>query len=460
MTAAEQAGLLPQAGTGRSSGRLFGHPRGLFFLAGTELWERFSFYGMEALLTLYMVEWLFAPDHARQVWGLAALRHAAEAISGPLAPQAFASEIFGLYAGLAYFTPPLGGFIGDRLLGVRRTVLLGSMLMAAGHLLMAYDRYFLVALGLLIVGCGCLKGNITAQVGQLYAVDDPARPQAFAIFNMSIAAGGLLGPFICGAVGEIYGWHYGFGVAGLLMLVAAIVYAAGAGAMPPERRKTTHRVASLGAAEKRNLLGILLVLLLGLFFSIPYYQLGNAYILFLHDHVDRHIFGIAVPATSLMGLDSVFVIAGTPLVMARWRRQANGGDDLAKIAIGCLLATIANAQLAFGAASGVNMSMIHAILYSALLGIGFIYQWPTTLALVSRLSPPAWQASLMGACFLSMFASLTTVGWLGSYYESMRPDRFWSIQAVIALAGAVLIFALRPLIAGLLHPAQQKDDAA
>ncbi|HEY0270713.1 MAG TPA: peptide MFS transporter [Sphingomonas sp.] len=443
---------------------LFGHPRGLFFLAGTELWERFSFYGMQALLVLYMVDWLLLPDHAAHVLGLATVRRAAEAISGPLGAQAFASELFGLYAGLAYFTPLIGGLVGDRLLGPRRTVMLGVLLMAAGHLLMAFDRYFLVALGLLIGGCGCLKGNITAQVGRLYPSDDPRRARAFAIFNMSINAGGLLGPFLCGAVGEVYGWHKGFGLAGGMMMVALVVYMAGRRWMPADRREPRIRPAPLAPGQWRNLAGIALVLILGLFFSIPYYQLGNAYILFLQDRVDRDIFGITLPATSLMGLDSLFVIAGTPVILASWRRRATrAGEpgDLTKIAIACLCAAAAYAQLAVAASGGGAVSPIHALIYSGLLGIGFVYYWPTTLALISRLAPPELHSTLMGGAFLTMFASFTAVGWIGSFYGRMAPDRFWLIEAAIALAGAALILATkRPVTRLLLLSTTEKDIAA
>ena len=148
---------------------LFGHPRGLLYLAFTEAWERFSYYGMTALLSLYMVGQLLTPGHAEHVLGLAGLRALLEG-NGPMSDQAFASLIYGWYGGLVYFTPLLGGIIADRLLGTKATVVLGALLMSAGHFFMAFDASFLIALGLLILGSGCLKGNISAQVGQLYPV--------------------------------------------------------------------------------------------------------------------------------------------------------------------------------------------------------------------------------------------------------------------------------------------------
>lgn len=145
-----------------------GHPRGMAYLAFTEAWERFSFYGMSGLLLLYMIQHLLQPGVAEGVQGLAALRAGMESVTGPLSNQAFASQLFSLYAGLVYFTPVFGGLLADRLLGQRRTVVLGALLMSAGHILMAFEAGFLWALAFLIVGTGCLKGNITAQVGHLY----------------------------------------------------------------------------------------------------------------------------------------------------------------------------------------------------------------------------------------------------------------------------------------------------
>src|SRR5678816_3401657 len=150
------------------SGTLGGHPRGLAILAATELAERFSYYGMTALLALYMTKQLLLPEHAGYVVGLASLRAMME-WRGPISNLAFASLIYGWYGGLVYFTPIIGGLIADRWLGAKRTVTLGALLMAGGHLAMSFDATFLLALLLLIAGSGLLKGNISAQVGALYA---------------------------------------------------------------------------------------------------------------------------------------------------------------------------------------------------------------------------------------------------------------------------------------------------
>ena len=166
----------------------FGHPKGLAYLAFTELWERFSYYGMTALLALYMTKQLLLPGHAEHVAGLAQLRDFFE-FRGPMSNVAFASLIFGWYGGLVYFTPLFGGVIADRWLGAKRTVTLGAVLMAAGHLAMSFDQSFLLALLLLVLGSGCLKGNVTTQVGALYPEEaESLRQRGYSIFSTGITA--------------------------------------------------------------------------------------------------------------------------------------------------------------------------------------------------------------------------------------------------------------------------------
>ena len=196
------------------SGERFGHPRALGYLFATEMWERFSYYGMRALLVLYMVKYLLASERAGDVLGLATFRAALESVFGPLATQPFASHIYGFYTGLVYLTPIFGGLLADRVLGQRRTVILGASLMAVGHFMMAFERLFLFALLVLILGNGCFKPNISTQVGALYPTGDRRRDRAFSIFYVGINLGAFLAPLVCGTLGEEFGWHYGFAAAG------------------------------------------------------------------------------------------------------------------------------------------------------------------------------------------------------------------------------------------------------
>src|ERR1700676_1006458 len=193
-----------------------GHPKGLFYLAFTEAWERFSYYGMTALVVLYMVNQLLLPGHVEHIAGFSGFRAAVESLFGPLSTQALASQIFGLYSGFVYFTPLLGGMIADRWIGQRNGVVIGALSMSAGHIAMAFDQSFLLALLMLVIGSGLLKGNIAPPVGGLYAgEDDTRRTRVFVIFSTGINIGAVVGPLLCGLLAQLYGWHYGFGVAAL-----------------------------------------------------------------------------------------------------------------------------------------------------------------------------------------------------------------------------------------------------
>src|ERR1041384_6202644 len=206
------------------AGELFGHPRGLSYLFATEMWERFSYYGMKALLVLYMVKYLLHPEHAQTVIGLAALKTSLEALFGPLDIQPLSSQIYGLYTGLVYLTPVLGGYLADRVFGQRRMVVIGASLMAVGHFMMAFQPLFLLALLVLIFGNGAFKPNISTQVGSLYAPGDHRRDRAFSIFYVGINLGAFLAPLVCGTLGEELGWHYGFTAAGFGMTAGLIIY--------------------------------------------------------------------------------------------------------------------------------------------------------------------------------------------------------------------------------------------
>src|SRR5579863_317013 len=216
-----------------------GHPRGLAYLAFTEAWERFSYYGMQTLLVLYMVHQLLLPGHIECIAGFGAFRAAIERVyGGSLSTVALASAIFGLYTGLVYLTPIAGGFIADRWLGRTRTITLGALLMAAGHFLMAFDVSFLVALLCLLTGVGCFKGNLASQIGALYAPGDLRRADAYQIYYLFISAAVIAAPLVSGTLGELYGWHYGFGAAGVGMLIGLGIYCAGRRWLPPETART------------------------------------------------------------------------------------------------------------------------------------------------------------------------------------------------------------------------------
>ena len=276
------------------SNDLFGHPRGLTFLFATEMWERFSYYGMRALLVLYMVKYLLLPGHADNVIGLAALKHALESLIGPLDSQPLSSHIYGLYTGLVYLTPLFGGMLADRVLGQHRTVLLGAALMAIGHFMMAFEPLFLIALTLLILGNGAFKPNISAQVGGLYAPGDRRRDRAYSIFYVGINVGALLAPLVCGTLGEEFGWHYGFTAAGVGMTIAL----ADLCSTPCRRcrrtsctRRNSWRSRRNGARPQgmaRAFCALIALFVPTTLFWATYEQQGNTIVLWADDHTDRY----------------------------------------------------------------------------------------------------------------------------------------------------------------------------
>ena len=445
----------------RPHSALFGHPPGLHYLAFTETWERFSYYGMTALLALYMIGELLQPGHAEHVLGLAALRSLFE-LRGPIGDQAFSSLIYGWYSGLVYFTPILGGLLADRLLGTRATVVLGALLMSAGHIAMAFDASFLIALGLLIAGSGCLKGNISAQVGQLYpAAAESLRTQAYTIFSAGINIGSVAGPLVCGGVAAAYGWHAGFGCAGGLMILALIIYLAGQRHLPGSRSRAerTH-YPPLTRAERRRTLLLILVILLTVFPNIAYPMIWNIGIVWIDEHASLATPLGGIPASWFNSVDSFFSIIAVPPLVALWRWQAKRRrepSDVAKIGIGAALTGASALFMVAGAlwpgADG-RAAVYWPLACFAGMGIAFLFYWPVLLALISQAAPPKVEATLMGGAFLSLFIGNVTMGWVGSFYAGMDPAAFWALDAGIAFAGALVVLVVsRPLRRALAPPA-------
>jgi POT family proton-dependent oligopeptide transporter len=423
----------------------FGHPRGLFFLAFTEAWERFSFYGMTALLTLYMVDQLLLPGHVEHIVGFDGFRRVLDSVTGPLSNLALASLIFGLYSGFVYFTPVFGGLIADRWIGQRTAVVLGALSMSAGHLAMAFDQTFLLALLLLVVGSGLLKGNISAQVGALYPKEDESRrTRGFAIFSMAINFGAVCGPLLCGFLAQVYGWHYGFGIAAVFMFAGLVTYLYGYRYLPAkvDRRGDTGR--KLTSADWRILGALGAVLAITVFQSTSYFQLYNVFKIWIQDSVDLTVGGFSIPVPWYQSVDALASVLAVPVLFAIWRFQASRRGEpgeLAKIGIGAWLAS--GSQLILVAAillSGGDL--VHPIwpaISAAGMGVAFLYYWPTTLALVSRAAPASINATMMGIAFLSFFVANNFVGWIGGLYESMSPAQFWLLHAAIAAGGGISI---------------------
>jgi len=437
----------PSSGTPAldSSRSFLGHPKGLFFLAFTEAWERFSYYGMTALLVLYMVNQLLLPGHVENIAGFAAFRNALESIAGPLSPLALASQIFGLYTGFVYFTPVLGGMIADRWIGQRNAVVIGALSMSAGHVAMAFDQTFLLALFLLIIGSGFLKGNISAQVGALYPLDDEARrTRGFAIFSMAINFGAVCGPLLCGFLAQYYGWHYGFGVAAIFMLAGLATYLSGYRHLPAKVKRREKVSGQLSPTDWRVIRVLFVVMLITVFQSVSYYQVANVFQVWVQQSVDLSVGSLSIPIAWYQSIDPLVSILAVPLLFGIWQFQATRrGEpgDLAKIGVGAWLAATSNLILvvAIVTSKGEPVHPLWPALYCAGLGVAFLYYWPTLLALVSRAAPARANATMMGIAFLTLFISNNLIGWIGRYYEQMSPTAFWVLHASIAAVGGLLV---------------------
>lgn len=444
---ADNERIAPGIAAASSDRDILGHPRGLVVLAGTELWDRISFNGMQALLVLYMAGQLLRPGHIEHVVGFTRFRDIIESVTGPLSSQALASQIFGLYVGLIYLTPLFGGFLGDRLLGRRRTVALGALLMTAGHFSMAYEQAFLLALLLLILGAGCLRGNLMAQVGYLYSKGDRRRAAAFQIYYAVLNTGGFIAPLVTGTLAQAYGWHVGFGFAGFGMLAGLIIYWSGRRYLPPE---VPYRIDSivrtpLDRSERQAVLVLLLMLPMLTLFWITQSQVWNTYNLWVRDHVDLMIAGWLVPIPWLQAFDALAAIIMVPPVVLLWRRQARTGtepDEFTKLVAGCLMFGVAMVWLAAGslvANAAGKVPLAWALGFHLLASIGYIYYAPIVVALFSRAAPAPVNSVMVGVYYVSIFAGSTISGRLGGLYEELSPLRFWLFHAALVVAGGLLL---------------------
>ena len=435
-----------------------GHPRGLWYLAFTEAWERFSYYGMQALLVLYMVKYLLLPGRIEHVAGFDSFRK----LYGGLDGQPLASAIFGTYAAMVYLTPIFGGFLADRLLGRRRTVLLGAFTMAAGHFLMAFEPAFLFALLCLVIGVGMFKGNIASQVGSLYKPEDLRRADAFQIFYLGINAGVILSPLIVGTLGEVYGWHYGFAAAGFGMLLAIAIYLSGQKYLrtsdnDPRGPSRTGGVivpkAKLTGREWRAVFALILLIPVLAVAIVPNNQIFNAYLIWGDRQFDLVFLGKKLPTTWLVTLDAIVSVSFLAIVAIFYRwysKRHREPDEITKIIIGSGF-SIAGALCLFTAAAtqgaGQKIGLFWPVAFHFLNSIAFAHLLPVSLALFARLAPKAINATVIGLYYLAFFLANTVVGWIGGFYETMPTTTFWLLHAGCAL-GSGLCFVLFKFLAG------------
>lgn len=438
-----------------------GHPRGLAFLFSSEMWERFSYYGMRALLVLYMVDYLLTPQRMNAALGLDVLKGALETLAGPLGPQPFASQIYGLYTGLVYLTPILGGFIADRWLGRTRMIVIGAALMAVGHFMMAFDRLFLIALLFIALGCGGFKPNISTQVGELYSATDARRDRAYSIFYVGINIGAFFAPLVCGTVGETIGWHYGFACAGVGMVIGLATYLTGLPRLPRELAPRARRAptAQSRAQFRRSFAALMLLFAPSALFWAAFEQQGNTIALWAAQSTDRGVdlFGwrAEIPVTWFQAFNPLMIFLFTPPLVSLWARLARLGREpstIRKMTLGCLGVGVSYGVMALAAwtSDGGKASWFWLLAFFGVITVSELHFSPIALSLVSHVAPEGSRSALMGVWFTSMFLGNLLAGWLGSLWSSLSSAHFFMLMGALGVVGALIVEAARRPLGGLM----------
>ncbi|USX24466.1 peptide MFS transporter [Oxalobacteraceae bacterium OTU3CINTB1] len=409
----------------RDNGTWFGQPKGLTILFLTEMWEKFSFFGMRALQIYYMTKELHYT-------------------------QAFSSIVFGAYAAGVYLTPIFGGLIADRWLGRRTAVVAGGALMAVGHFMMAFEALFFPAMVVIAIGNGLFLPNLPSQVPLLYPKGDPRAGAAFNVYYMGVNLGGLLAPLICGTLGEVYGWHYGFGAAGIGMCLGLAIYILGGKHLPAEVSRTADRQAPVaeggGGGSIRMLVGVALAVML---FRIAYEQTGNTFAVWADTAVERQAFGMTIPVTWFQSLNPMFVILLSPLLVRVWNRRAASGratPALERMSMGALGVGAAYAMLAalivVCGAGGFAISWLWLVAFFGLFTLAELYILPVGLGLFASLAPKRFAATTIAAWFFCSFTGNLLSGFAGALWELVTPQGFFMLMAGICIVSGLALHAI------------------
>jgi POT family proton-dependent oligopeptide transporter len=462
MTVAEATPDLEQVD--RNDRAFLGHPKGLGYLGFTEGCERFSYYSMQTLLVLYMVNYLLVPGRMEKVIGLEWLQaHVYHGISG----QPLASAIFGTYTSLVYGTPILGGIIADKWLGRDKTLILGGILMAIGHFLMAIESAFVFALLALLLGVGAFKGNIATQVGALYRQNDLRRAMAFQIFYIFINVSVIVAPLISGTLGQKVGWHYGFGCAGVVMVLGLIIYLSGRRYLPAEELVAPSEEPALREPLTRDdwmcVLYLIILIPVMAVSLLTNQQIFNAYLTWGDQHFDLTLLNNT--SSWLITVDAAVSFTMLVAVAAFWKWYGTRGrepDEITKIIIGSIF-TVAGGLCLFMAAltqpPGGKISLFWPMMFELCNSIGFAHVLPISLALFSKIAPKQITATVIGLYYLSFFIANAVVGYVGGLYSSLPTTTFWLIHVASAAFGLVA-FAVFKIVLGKRMTSGAKEQAA
>jgi POT family proton-dependent oligopeptide transporter len=449
----------------RADRAFLGHPKGLGFLGFTEACERFSYYSMQTLLVLYMVNYLLLPGHIEKVAGLAWLRswHYPGLDGQPLS-----SAIFGDYTSLVYLTPILGGIIADRLTGRKIAMIVGGLVMALGHFLMAFEGAFLFALLSLIIGVGLFKGNIATQVGELYGENDLRRAMAFQIFYIFINVSVIVAPLVSGTLGQKVGWHYGFGCAGVVMVIGLIIYLSAGRWLPEDRgrpRKGSAPRDKLNRGDWTCVLYLLILIPVMAISLLTNQEIFNAYLVWGDQQFNLKFMSYTMPSSWLITLDATLSFSMLVAVAAFWKwwgLKHREPDEISKMIIGSFF-TIAGGACLFVAAAtqpaGGKIGLFWPFMFHLLNSIGFAHILPISLALFTKIAPRQITATVIGLYYLAFFAANKIVGTIGGLYSSLPTTTFWLIHIASAAVGLVA-FAIFKLVLGKRMTSGPREQAA
>jgi POT family proton-dependent oligopeptide transporter len=427
----------------------FGHPRGLSTLFFTEMWERFSYYGMRAFLILYMV----APQSAGGL-GLA---------------DADAASIYGTYTGSVWGAAILGGIVADRFLGQYRSVLVG-IIIALGHFTLAFKAlpFFYTGLSLIVIGTGLLKPNVSTMVGSLYAPGDSRRDAGFSIFYMGINLGAFIGPLVAGWLAQRVDWHLGFASAGVGMAFGLTQYVLGKRRLTPALERLAAKPIAAGPtttggdgagsvlaftpAEWKRIGAIVVFFLVAILFWGAYEQAGSTLNLFADRYTRTEILGFSFPSSWFQSVQPIFVIILAPVFAWLWMRLGPREPSVpAKFAFGLLFMglsflVLVPAGAMAQAGEGVRVSPWWLIAAYGVSELGELCLSPVGLSAVTRLSPARIVGLMMGVWFLSNAFGNKLAGWAAGFFSTMPLQSLFGIVAGILIVSAVIMFGLvKPL---------------
>jgi POT family proton-dependent oligopeptide transporter len=397
----------------------FGHPRGLTILFLTNMWEQFSYYGMRALLVYYMTKQL-------------------------MMAQGTSSFVYGVYTACAYFTPLIGGIIADRALGKKRAIIIGGSVMALGHFMMTIEPLFYVALATIAIGNGLFLPSLPSQIGDLYAPGDARAGRAYNVYYVGVNIGGFLAPLMCGTLGEVFGWHWGFGAAGVGMVLGLMIYLGGQRYLPAQ---SLQPASEQPAAPRGGMARDTVLLLFGLgvavtVFRSAYEQIGNTVALWADSGVDKQAGGFAIPMTWFISINPLCVMLLTPVLLAWWRkREAAGFTELPtrRMATGALIVGFSYLLLAWLSWQSGNRT-VHwewFALFWVVLTFGELFILPTGLGLFARLAPARFGATTVASWFLASFAGSLAAGVVGTLWARMSHTAFFTLLAAICALAAL-----------------------